>query len=210
MTGAYTAKPAVVADPPDVPTGWNPDWPFPGPYPPGYTPDVDCTIDISSSGGLTSGGLMAAKLQLKVYEEIDFEDVLIIWAIWSGTYYESSGNLFADLTVYIGELPEGSTWEVSVTGGSQIDLNVEISKIESDLKYVFDGQASGYFGNPTGIMTGRLFTESDQAAKEKTSTVVSSINWLEGVLHVELESLNHDGLEWISNWADGVGGWPST
>lgn len=38
MTGAYTAKPADVADPPDIPDGWNPLWPFPGPNPPGHTP----------------------------------------------------------------------------------------------------------------------------------------------------------------------------
>jgi len=38
VTGAYTAKPAVIADPPVVPPGWNPDWPFPGPLPPGYDP----------------------------------------------------------------------------------------------------------------------------------------------------------------------------
>ncbi len=207
MPGAYTAKPEDVVDPPDIPTGWNPNWPFPGPYPPGYAPDVDCTIDISSSGGLTSGGLMAAKLQLKVYDE---EDVLVVWAIWGGTYYEASGNLITDLTVYIGALPEDSTYAFLVTGGTQIDLNVEISEIESSKKYVFDGYASGYSGNPTGTMTGRLFSESEQAAQEESSTVVSSINWLEGVLHVEIESLDHDGLAWVEAWADGVGGWPST
>jgi len=39
MPGAYTAKPEADATPPDVPDGWNPDWPYPGPDPPGY--DVD-------------------------------------------------------------------------------------------------------------------------------------------------------------------------
>jgi len=56
MAGAYVAKPDVVSMP-DVPPGWNPNWPFPGatdpdypgidpdpffpaPYPPGYTPTL--------------------------------------------------------------------------------------------------------------------------------------------------------------------------
>ena len=37
MAGAYVAKPAVVA-PFDGPPGWNIEWPFPGPLPPGYIP----------------------------------------------------------------------------------------------------------------------------------------------------------------------------
>ena len=37
MSGAYTAKPDVVTTP-DVPPGWNVNWPFPGPFPPGFDP----------------------------------------------------------------------------------------------------------------------------------------------------------------------------
>lgn len=44
MAGAYVAKPAVVSVP-DVPPGWNPNWPFPGPpWPPGYTPALSYTL----------------------------------------------------------------------------------------------------------------------------------------------------------------------
>lgn len=44
MSGAYVAKPAVVSVP-DVPPGWDPDWPRPpdedpAPYPPGYSPTL--------------------------------------------------------------------------------------------------------------------------------------------------------------------------
>jgi len=39
MSGAYTAKPAADTTP-DVPSGWNIDWPFPGPFPPGYIPEL--------------------------------------------------------------------------------------------------------------------------------------------------------------------------
>lgn len=47
MAGAYVAKPAVDLPPPegpptvdDVPPGWDLNWPFPGPYPPGYAPEL--------------------------------------------------------------------------------------------------------------------------------------------------------------------------
>ena len=45
MSGAYVAKPAVVSVP-DLPPGWNPNWPFPGASPPGYegiTPELRLT-----------------------------------------------------------------------------------------------------------------------------------------------------------------------
>lgn len=38
MTGAYTAKPEDVAEDPEIPEGWDSNWPFPGPLPPGYSP----------------------------------------------------------------------------------------------------------------------------------------------------------------------------
>ncbi len=43
MSGAYVAKPNVVVVP-DIPPGWNLIWSFPGPLPPGYTPDYDATL----------------------------------------------------------------------------------------------------------------------------------------------------------------------
>lgn len=46
MTGAYVAKPEADATPPDVPDGWNPDWPHPGPDPPGYTPEYSLSVTV--------------------------------------------------------------------------------------------------------------------------------------------------------------------
>ena len=66
MPSAYTAKPADAADTPDVPPGWLPgepgsggpgggsapgepggvgNWPYPGPYPPGYSPTLTYVIE---------------------------------------------------------------------------------------------------------------------------------------------------------------------
>jgi hypothetical protein len=39
MAGAYVAKPDVPEEV-DLPPGWNINWPHPGPWPPGYTPDL--------------------------------------------------------------------------------------------------------------------------------------------------------------------------
>ena len=39
MPGAYTAKPDAEEESQELPVGWNDDWPFPGPLPPGYEPN---------------------------------------------------------------------------------------------------------------------------------------------------------------------------
>lgn len=48
MSGAYVAKPDAVIVP-DVPPGWNIDWPFPGPSPPGYTPVYSFPLDAQAA-----------------------------------------------------------------------------------------------------------------------------------------------------------------
>ena len=48
MSGAYTAKAAADTSP-VVPPGWNPAWPFPGVYPPGYVPELSLAMTGQSS-----------------------------------------------------------------------------------------------------------------------------------------------------------------
>lgn len=48
MSGAYVAKPAVVV-PPDLPPGWNPNWPYPGSLPPGYAADYSLSLTAPAS-----------------------------------------------------------------------------------------------------------------------------------------------------------------
>jgi len=43
MAGAYVAKAAETSSP-SVPPGWDLDWPFPGPAPPGYSFDLSFTV----------------------------------------------------------------------------------------------------------------------------------------------------------------------
>lgn len=57
MAGAYTALPPEDSTP-DVPDGWDDDWTFPGPAPPGYEFDYGFDIDAPSfvvPGSSTSG-----------------------------------------------------------------------------------------------------------------------------------------------------------
>ena len=62
MSGAYVAKPAVVTPPPSwplIPIGWNSDWSFPGPNPPGYV--VPSTVlSMSSDATVAVGGEVSA------------------------------------------------------------------------------------------------------------------------------------------------------
>ncbi len=69
MGGAYTSKPEIPPSnpaPPEIPIGWNPDWPFPGANPPGYNPyegsliahsvaEIDPGDSVASSGRWEDG-----------------------------------------------------------------------------------------------------------------------------------------------------------
>jgi hypothetical protein len=62
MAGVYVALPPVTPDTPDKPPGWG-DWPYPGAYPPGYTPDYSIALVTSSS--VIVGGNMALVATLR-------------------------------------------------------------------------------------------------------------------------------------------------
>jgi len=47
MGGAYTATPAEET-PADLPPGWNLTWPYTGPWPPGYEPDLSLSLDATA------------------------------------------------------------------------------------------------------------------------------------------------------------------
>ena len=53
MAGAYVAKPAAETEV-DYPDGWNPRWPFPGPWPPGYTPSITTPISGTTQIAVTN------------------------------------------------------------------------------------------------------------------------------------------------------------
>ena len=159
------------------------------------TPSLD--INVRTFGGMTSGGLMKAAIYIY---EFDSDSNLIFYATWGGTYTESTGQLVTGETVYLGELPEGLTYEIT-SDGTYVNLDLTWPTIEDDKRYIIDAIASGYNGNPTGIFSGTLSNGS-----LKTDTVISGINWLEGQLEVLPES---DEVTWLTTWKDGVGGWPS-
>lgn len=70
MSGAYTALPAVPPEEvpvvPTPPPGWDLDWTFPGPYPPGYVPEY--TLDITGPVSIEIGQSAAIKVTLRDHE----------------------------------------------------------------------------------------------------------------------------------------------
>jgi hypothetical protein len=54
MAGAYVAKPAVASEV-DYPPGWDINWPFPGPFPPGYTYSLSHSPDYFPEPGIAGG-----------------------------------------------------------------------------------------------------------------------------------------------------------
>jgi hypothetical protein len=67
MGGAYTSKPNATSTV-DVPDGWNPDWPNPGPWPPGYTPTL--TIDAIGPSTIAIGG--TASVVSTLYDQAEY------------------------------------------------------------------------------------------------------------------------------------------
>ena len=61
MSGAYVARPTVPIVP-DLPPEWNPNWPFPGPLPPGYIPDY--SLGMSAPASMAVGGSLAVSATL--------------------------------------------------------------------------------------------------------------------------------------------------
>ena len=158
-------------------------------------PSLD--VNVRTSGGMTSGGLMKAAIYIYV---LDSDSNLIFEANWGGTYTESTGQLVTSHTLAQGTLPEGLTYEIT-SDGAYVNLDLTWPTIEDNKRYIIDAIATGYNGNPAGIFSGTLSSGS-----AKTDTVVSAINWLEGQLQVLPES---DEVTWLTTWKDGVGGWPS-
>ncbi len=158
-------------------------------------PSLD--VNVRTSGGMTSGGLMKAAIYIYV---LDSDSNLIFEANWGGTYTESTGQLVTSHTLTQGTLPEGLTYEIT-SDGAYVNLDLTWPTIEDNKRYIIDAIATGYNGNPAGIFSGTLSSGS-----AKTDTVVSAINWLEGQLQVLPES---DEVTWLTTWKDGVGGWPS-
>jgi len=103
MGGAYTSKPDAVPTV-DVPDGWNPEWPHPGPWPPGYTP----VLSMSSSGrtSMDYNGSAAVTFTLKdkvTYQTHDPGTTMTISATLDGAAVglrKSGGSTYASSVSY--------------------------------------------------------------------------------------------------------------
>lgn len=155
MSGAYVAKPAVVAPiTPTPPPGWDLDWPFPGPFPPGYVPEY--TFPMSATGIIKVGE--AAAVSGSARDHVEFltnePDIAVLSAtvngvsreispasaiFVSGVYWNISDNIsFPDLT----RADEGGT--IVLTGVSAIDGEVITGTVNIAIyAYVYSLNLSG-------------------------------------------------------------------
>jgi len=119
MTGAYVAKPDAAVEPPDVPPGWDEDWSFPGPNPPGYTPVY--SLNLSASESIGYGGTASITISLRdhvTYATIEPSGCSITWTAtidgesvnlrFSGDpdYASSISSSYSDIGDYWGAEPE--------------------------------------------------------------------------------------------------------
>ncbi len=84
MPGAYTALPAADTSP-DVPPGWNPLWPFPGVYPPGY--EADLSMVMTAPSELLCDGTASVTGSLRdheTYVTLEPEGNLTSWTAKNG------------------------------------------------------------------------------------------------------------------------------
>jgi len=121
MGGAYVAKPAPPPpDPPgaDGPPGWDEDWVFPGPLPPGYTPAY--SLAISAPSGVAVNGAVAVSAWLRdhgTYTTVEPTGSTIVWTATidgtavqlrfegGGSYVPSIASNYSDIGDYWGAEP---------------------------------------------------------------------------------------------------------
>ncbi len=115
MGGAYVAKPAVPTEP-DVPPGWDPDWDFPGPNPPGYEPEYSLNLSAQSQmiPGVTVDDISLFLADHDTYETREPQSHMI----WSAIFGDS-----------------GDIVQMKLLGGGAYQDSVDASYILGDVFY---------------------------------------------------------------------------
>jgi hypothetical protein len=121
MGGAYTSKPEIPPSnpaPPDIPVNWNPDWPFPGPNPPGYDP--------------SEGMLVAHSL-----DEIDPGDSVASYGRWESEFGGAAGLPNGTWT---------QTWTAEINGDPIGLREFGVGDFQSALSYDFGTIGTSWYG----------------------------------------------------------------
>ncbi len=140
MSGSYTAKPPIDVIP-DVPSGWNIIWSYPGPPPPGYTPIYSLTLSAPETIYLTDP---TALVSLSLYDHISYATNeptgKISWVV-NKTYSSSPSSSFSSIEGIYGSsgnfvftnLEDGDIIEITATSeafdgfilSQTVQINVE-------------------------------------------------------------------------------------
>jgi hypothetical protein len=180
MAGAYVAKPEADVTPPDVPDGWNPDWPHPGPDPPGYTPEYSLALTAPASLSYDDAGTATLNLlDHTTYATDEPRSGAIAWSAAIGAnpvslrfsggseYASSIESSYGDIGDYWGAEPEiefelteddiGSTLVLtaqSTVEGQAVSDTATISIIAPVYTAVFTGEITLHnYDTPSGSDT---------------------------------------------------------
>lgn len=122
MSGAYVAKPDAVISV-DLPDGWNPLWEFPGPFPPGYGPDLSFVMSAPTTVEVGDQNVSVTAI-LKDQDEYTTQEPFNDSLTWTvsrdseggpeGTY-SLIGGFYGDTGIYAFEdLTEGEIITITV------------------------------------------------------------------------------------------------
>lgn len=150
MPGAYVAKPEVVT-PPDVPDGWNPDWPFGDdgeggwyPFPPGYTPVY--SLNLSASASMSYDGAASSTVSLRDHVDHGTARPSGCSVTWTATIGGEAINLrFSGETSYASSIVS-SYGDIGDYWGAAPEIEFELTE-ENDGDTVVLLASSTVFGN---------------------------------------------------------------
>ncbi len=127
MAGTYTALPAA-STAPDVPSGWNPLWPFPGVLPPGYAMTLSLNL---SAPATTFPGQEVSDITLGLFDQVTYPTTEPdSGMIWSATFKDNSATVrINDGSGYADTVPQDYS-EIDPQWGSAPTFTFEVTVMD--------------------------------------------------------------------------------
>ncbi len=177
MSGAYTAKAAADTSP-VVPPGWNPAWPFPGVYPPGYGPVL--TLVMTATDSIAFGGAATVTGSLRDQDTYATQEPADTATIWTASIEGTTVNLRFE-----GDPEYSSSISSDCTFGTYWDSTGEI---EFELTEVNQGD--------TVVLTGTSIVAGDSVSN--TENIEISVAIAKAVLTFTMTSSDQGKILWIA------------
>jgi len=171
MAGAYTATPAVTAEA-DLPPGWNPIWPHPGPWPPGYTPTL--ALSLTSSATVEPGGTVS-DVASALTDQIDYVTTEPETPInWTATWDDTDESLPMNLDGGEDFLASVST-DYSDVGdsfwGAEPDITFDTAEADAGRSFTLAASSTPFDGFPVSATKQITVEEEEDPVKSATYTI---------------------------------------